>query len=66
MEQRREEGKTVSIVTLTCFLLDTMPQAQFESAKLFLQGMGYKTRQELYDLPIDFSNTEAQDNIEKF
>ena len=43
-----------------------MPQAQFESAKLFLQGMGYKARQELYDLPINLFYTEAQNYIKKF
>ena len=43
-----------------------MPQAQFESAKLFLQGMGCKARQELYDLPINLSYTEAQNYIKKF
>ena len=51
---------------LVCFLLDTTPQAQFESAKVFLQGMGCKARQELYDLPINLSYTEAQNYIKKF
>lgn len=37
-----------------------------ESAKQFLQGMGYKARQDLYDLPINLSYTEAQNYIKKF
>jgi len=32
----------------------------------YLQGMGYKARQELNDLPINLSYTEAQSYLEKF
>ena len=31
-----------------------------ESARHFLQGMGYKARQDLYDLPINLSYIEAE------
>ena len=37
-----------------------------ESAKQFLQGMGHKARQDLYELPINLSYTEAQNYIKKF
>lgn len=42
-------------------------QAQLESAKRFLQGMGYKAHQELKDLSnINLSYTEAQNYLKTF
>ena len=41
-------------------------QKQLESAKQFLQGMGHKARQDLYELPINLSYAEAQNYIKKF
>lgn len=35
-------------------------KAQMESARHFLQGMGYKARQDLYELPINLSYIEAE------
>jgi len=49
------------------FIIPTLVlQKQLESAKQFLQGMGYKAQQDLYELPINLSYTEAQNYIKKF